>query len=97
MQDIEKKLFSFHFPVFATLKEENILIIENYLVNSICLSVGLPRLFISDSETDQISSTVLLLDPNKSSEKQTQSPILRQSMNLELSRSNPNISPQGVD
>ena len=50
---------------------------------------------ISDSETDRISSAVLLLDPNKSSEKQSRSPILSQSMNLELSRSNPNISPPG--
>ena len=31
---------------------------------------------ISNSETDRISSVVLLLDSNKSSEKQSQSPIL---------------------
>ena len=50
---------------------------------------------ISESEADRISSAVLLLDPCLSSEIQNQSPILGRSLTLELSRSNPNISPPG--
>ena len=50
---------------------------------------------ISDSESDQISSAVRLLDPNKDLDKHVQSPVLRGNANLDLSRSNPNISPPG--
>ena len=58
-------------------------------------TVGLRTRSISESEADRISSAVLLLDPQTSSEIQNQSPIFSQNFNLELSRSNPNISPPG--
>ena len=50
---------------------------------------------LSESEADRISSAVLLLDPCINSEIQNQSLVLGRSLNLELSRSNPNISPPG--
>ena len=50
---------------------------------------------ISESEADRISSAVLFLDPCLSSEIQNLSPTLGRNLNLELSRSNPNISPPG--
>ena len=50
---------------------------------------------ISDSESDRISSAVRLLDPNKDIDRTVHSPTLRGSVNLDLSKSNPNISPPG--
>lgn len=50
---------------------------------------------VSESDTDRISSAVLLLDPDNDPEKRDQSPILSQNANFDLSRSNPNISPPG--
>ena len=50
---------------------------------------------ISDSESDRISSAVRLLDPNKDIDRIVHSPTLRGSVNLDLSKSNPNISPPG--
>ena len=43
---------------------------------------------VSESETDRISSAVLVLDSNKS-------PILNRQLDIELTRSSPNISHPG--
>ena len=51
---------------------------------------------ISESETDRISSAVLVLDSNKSLENQNKTPTLDRQLEIELTRSSPNISPPGV-
>ena len=54
------------------------------------------RRSMSDSESDRISSAVRLMGPNKDSDNLIQSPPLRNNVNLEFTRSNPNIFPLGV-
>ena len=50
---------------------------------------------MSDSESDRISSAFRVMGPNKDSDNLIQSPPLRNNVNLEFMRSNPNISPLG--
>ena len=54
---------------------------------------GAQTRFVSEPETIWISSAVLLLDSNKSLEKQSRTPTLNHNMDLELTRSSPNIFP----
>jgi len=59
-------------------------------------TAGAQRQSMSDSESDRISSAVRLMGPNKDSDNLIQSPPLRNNVNLEFTRSNPNIFPLGV-
>ena len=59
-------------------------------------TAGAQRQSMSDSESDRISSAVRLMGLNKDSDNLIQSPPLRNNVNLEFTRSNPNIFPLGV-
>ena len=50
---------------------------------------------MSDSEKDRISSAVRLLDPGRHSDDLVQSPPISSNIDLDITRSNPNISPLG--